>query len=43
MKFTRRLRGLGPDQWVSIGLGILLLLFLVALTILPSGVGRGGR
>lgn len=31
------------DRWFILGFALLILAFLVALLVLPSGVGRGGR
>ena len=40
---ARRIRLVTSPQWLLISLALLLLLFLAALLIQPSSVGRGGR
>ena len=40
---ARRVRLVTSPQWLLISLALLLLLFLAALLIQPSSVGRGGR
>ena len=39
----QRMRPSSADQWVAMGFGLLLFLFLITLILLPSAVGRGGR
>lgn len=41
-QISRRLRGVAPERWLMVVLGLLLLAFLVALLLGPT-VGRGGR
>lgn len=41
-RISRRLRGVAPERWLMVVLGLLLLAFLVALLLGPT-VGRGGR
>ena len=40
---AHRVRLMTLPQWFLVGLTLLLLLFLAALLIQPSSVGRGGR
>ena len=43
MAVAHRLRLMTSPQWLLVGLSVLLVLFLAALLIQPSSVGRGGR
>ena len=43
MAVVHRIRLMSTPQWFLVGLTLLLLLFLAALLIQPSSVGRGGR
>ena len=43
MAVAHRVRLMTSPQWLLVGLTVLLVLFLAALLIQPSSVGRGGR
>lgn len=43
MAAAHRVRLMTSPQWLLVGLTLLILLFLAALLVQPSSVGRGGR